>query len=175
MLLGSSGGEQFLVVLPIEFRLRPTISLPPPPNTSIVLSGGALKLLWVSTENLGDWSEVRKRLNEAMQSQLGAPAQDAIPDFFAPFVKRNRPKRTEYFSAELGRKLREAESVGWSPESPAGIQVGAGKHTWPFSSMQDGISFARHSALTDDGNNPAIHNGSLLRAHGPSRLGRAAR
>ena len=38
---------------------------------------------------------------------------------------------------------------------PAGIQIGEGKYTWPFSAMQDGISFARHSALTDDGNNPA--------------------
>jgi hypothetical protein len=70
-----------------------------------------------------------------------------------------------YFSAELGRKLREAESVGWSPESPAGIQIGTeGKHTWPFSAMQDGISFARHSALTDDGNESGVHQDLASRA-----------
>jgi len=89
-----------------------------------------------------------------MQNKLGAPLQETGPDFFEPFVKTESAEATEYFSAELGRKLREAESVGWSPESPAGIQIGEGKHTWPFSSMQDGISFARHSALTDDGNRP---------------------
>jgi hypothetical protein len=49
-----------------------------------MLSGGALKMIWASTENLGDWSVVRKRLNEAMQSKLGAPLQDAGPDFFEP-------------------------------------------------------------------------------------------
>jgi CRISPR-associated protein Csm1 len=155
MLLGSSGGEQFLVVLPVEFRTEAVNFLTAAAQHIGALSGGALKLLWVSTENLGDWSDVRKRLNEAMQGQLGAPAQNAIPDFFAPFTKSESPEAEEYFSAELGRKLRETESVGWSPESPALIQVGTGKHTWPLSAQQDGISFARHSALTDDGNDPA--------------------
>jgi CRISPR-associated protein Csm1 len=166
MLLGSSGGEQFMVVLPVEFRAEAERFLLAAAQHIDRLSGGALKMLWSSTENLGDWSVVRKRLNEAMQSKLGAPAQEAPPDFFDPFVKTESAEATEYFSAELGRKLREAESVGWSPESPAGIQIGEGKHTWPFSAMQDGISFARHSALTDDGNSPASTKDLASRAQG---------
>lgn len=166
MLLGSSGGEQFLAVLPIEFRGEAEKFLVTAAAHIDLLSGGALKLIWASTENLGDWSVVRKRLNEAMQSKLGAPIQDAPPEYFDPFVKTESAEAVEYFSAELGRKLREAESVGWSPESPAGIQVGTGKHTWLFSAMQDGISFARHSALTDDGNHPASTRDLAARAQG---------
>src|SRR6185369_3358468 len=49
MLLGSSGGEQFLVVLPIEFRTEADNFLTAAAQHIGVLSGGALKLLWVST------------------------------------------------------------------------------------------------------------------------------
>src|SRR5882762_9481260 len=108
MLLGSSSGEQFLVVLPIEFRAEAEKFLQAAAQHIEKLSGGALKMIWASTENLGDWSVVRKRLNETMQGQLGAPVQAAAPDFFDPFVKTESPEAAEYFSAELGRKLREA-------------------------------------------------------------------
>lgn len=171
MLLGSSGGEQFLAVLPIEFRGEADTFLMAAAAHIDLLSGGALKLIWASTENLGDWTVVRKRLNEAMQRKLGAPMQDGVAGYFDPFVKTESAEAAEYFSAELGRKLREAVSVGWSPESPAGIHVGSGKHVWPFSSMQDGISFARHSALTDDGNNPASTKDLAARAQGRSAWG----
>ena len=171
MLLGSSGGEQFLAVLPIEFRGEADTFLVAAAAHIDLLSAGALKLIWASTENLGDWTVVRKRLNEAMQRKLGAPMQDAVAGYFDPYVKTESAEAAEYFSAELGRKLREAVSVGWSPETPAGIQVGSGKYTWPFSSMQDGISFARHSALTDDGNNPASTKDLAARAQGRSAWG----
>src|SRR5882724_2395106 len=84
ILLGASGAGQFLVVLPNEFRTQADEFLARSANQIDQLSGGLLKLLWVSTENLGDWSIVRKRLNDAMQSQLGAPAQSG-PALFEPF------------------------------------------------------------------------------------------
>ncbi len=166
MLLGSSGGEQFLVVLPMEFRNEAEKFLTAAAGHIDTLSTGALKLVWTSTENLGDWTVVRKRLNEEMQRKLGAPAQNAEPDFFAPFTRAESAEAAEYFSAELGRKLRETESAGWSPESPAIIQVGAARHTWPLSAQQDGISFARHSALSDDGASPATTQVLASRAQG---------
>src|ERR1700731_1234125 len=73
MLLGSSGSDQFLVVLPEE--VRPQVEefpVPAAPGTHR-LSQGHLKLLWAITENLGDWTVVRKRLNDEMQRKIGTP------------------------------------------------------------------------------------------------------
>src|SRR5450755_562513 len=67
VLLGSSGGGQFLLVLPGEFREAAENFLTSAAREIGVLSGGYLKLLWSVTENLGDWSVVRKRLNEELQ------------------------------------------------------------------------------------------------------------
>jgi CRISPR-associated protein Csm1 len=53
------------------------------------------------------------------------------------------------------RKLRQASALSWSPESPGRISSGAGKHTWPIGSSPDAIPFARHTALSFDGREPA--------------------
>src|SRR5271163_2101284 len=63
MLLGSSGGEQFLAVLPGEVRPQAEEFLSAARSGVERLSGGRLALLWAITENLGDWTVVRKRLN----------------------------------------------------------------------------------------------------------------
>src|ERR1700716_125105 len=70
MLLGSSGGDQFLVVLPATAQAQAEEFLTTASAHMQQLSGGELKLLWASTENLGDWSDVRKRLNEEMQRKF---------------------------------------------------------------------------------------------------------
>jgi CRISPR-associated protein Csm1 len=162
ILLGASGAGQFLVVLPREFRSQADEFLARSAGQIDQLSGGLLKLLWVSTENLGDWSIVRKRLNDAMQSQLGAPAQTGAA-LFEPFSpdESSSSEAAEYFGTELGIRLRETQVVGWSPERPGVVQVGEGKHTWSLSALQDGIPFARHYALSDDGMSVAT----------PARLG----
>jgi CRISPR-associated protein Csm1 len=108
------------------------------------LSGGKLNLIWAVTENLGDWSVIRKRLNDEMQRKLGTPLAwgdheptgEADPAYFA----------------QLGDQLRHGESVAWSPESPAAITTGTGKHRWSLGDGPDAIPLARHTALTDDGN-----------------------
>src|SRR5690348_491519 len=64
ILLGSSGGGQFLLVLPEEAREAAGSFLQAAAAEISLLSSGALKLLWSITENLGDWSDVRRRLNE---------------------------------------------------------------------------------------------------------------
>src|SRR5436189_3140740 len=67
ILLGSSGGAQFLLVLPGEARLPAQQFLDLAAADVSRLSGGHLQLLWGITENIGGWSVVRKRLNEELQ------------------------------------------------------------------------------------------------------------
>src|SRR5205807_668108 len=55
MLLGSSGGEQFLIVVPEEFRARADEFFEHARTDIQQLSGGTLNLIWAVTENLGDW------------------------------------------------------------------------------------------------------------------------
>ena len=75
ILLGSSGGGQFLLVLPEESRDGGgRVSRSGRARRSRALSGGVLKLLWSVTENLGDWSDVRRRLTEEMDHRRGTPA-----------------------------------------------------------------------------------------------------
>ncbi len=73
MLLGSSGGEQFLVVLPEEVRPQVEEFLVAARQGIRELSQNRLELFWAITENLGDWTVVRKRLNEEFQRKQGTP------------------------------------------------------------------------------------------------------
>jgi len=73
MLLGSSGGEQFLVVLPEEVRAQAGEFLNGARAGMLQLSGGRLELVWAITENLGDWTVVRKRLNEEFERKQETP------------------------------------------------------------------------------------------------------
>src|SRR5579863_10556395 len=84
ILLGSSGGGQFLLVLPDEFREAAQTFLEAAAAEIGSLSGGVLKLLWSITENLGDWSDVRRRLQQEMDRRRGAPAdQTGLASFDA--------------------------------------------------------------------------------------------
>src|SRR5262245_52935834 len=55
ILLGSSGGGQFLLVLPEETRAVAETFLAASAEQISAWSGGALRLIWSITENLGDW------------------------------------------------------------------------------------------------------------------------
>ncbi|HEX8984192.1 MAG TPA: hypothetical protein VF767_02120, partial [Bryobacteraceae bacterium] len=151
VLLGSSGGGQFLLVLPSESRATAEEFLEAAGRQIQTMSNGRLKLVFAATENLGDWSVVRKRMAENLQRKLGSHAAGLPADIFAPFSQPEPADHDEYF-AELVRKLWQAESVGWNPEEPARIVPGAGKHTW---SLVDEIRIARHAAPSRDGSEPA--------------------
>src|SRR4029077_19398893 len=58
ILLGSSGGGRFLMVLPEEYRTQAEAFLEAASAEVGTLSNGILKLIWSITENLGDWSDV---------------------------------------------------------------------------------------------------------------------
>ncbi len=69
--------------------------------------------------------------------------------------------------------MREAASIGWSPEAPGKVTPGEGKYTWPLTSnlSPDGIMVARHAAPSDDGKNIAPVQTLARRAQGRSIWG----
>ncbi len=119
ILLGASGGDQFFVVLPAEARDSAERFLSAAAGRISELSGGRVALVWAITENLGDWSDVRKRLAEELSRKISAPAAGADNSFFAPF-EEDPSREEQYFAAELGPGLRDAQSVGWSRKSQRG-------------------------------------------------------
>ena len=171
ILLGSSGGGRFLLVLPQEAREAAEAFLSAAAAEIGALSNGALKLIWSITENLGDWSDVRRRLNDGSERRRGAPAADAGADLFALPPPASSTEADAYFSGELGWNLRDAPAVGWSPDFPGRIRVGQGKHTWPMTASVDAIPMARHAAPNDDGSEPAGTALLATRAAGVSTWG----
>src|SRR5579885_1376610 len=79
ILLGSSGGGQFLVLLPDESRAQAEEFLNAAAAEIAALSAGSLKLIWSLTENLGDWSDVRRRLSDQMEHRRGTPGFESTP------------------------------------------------------------------------------------------------
>jgi len=160
ILLGSSGGGQFLVVLPEEAREPAEAFLQAAADEITALSDGSLKLIWSLTENLGDWSDVRRRLTEQMEHRRGTPGFEAAP-------AQPSAESHDYFARQLGMRLRDAESAGWSPETPGRILIGEGKHTWSLAgSSAESLPFARHAAPSDDGREPASTSALAARASG---------
>lgn len=171
VLLGSSGGTQFLLVLPGEARGPAQEFLTAAARDVTRLSNGHLQLLWGLTENLGDWSVVRKRLNESLDRSRGTPLAGAAADAFHPYSEPAPPPTESYFSQTLGHKVREASHIGWSPETPAQVFPGgpeAGKHAWNLTPnlSADGITCARHAAPADDGGSAAGLDSLARRAQG---------
>ena len=172
LLLGSSGGGQFLLVLPGEAQEKAENFLAEAARHASALSQNHVKLLWTVTENLGDWSAVRKRLAEQIHARRNTPLADADAAVFTPFETPAAESSTgaadHYFSEQVGRKLREASRVGWSPDAPAAVSLEGGKHTWGLSAnlSLDGITLARHAALTEDGGAPATLAALARRAQG---------
>jgi len=177
ILLGSSGGGQFLVVLPGEARQAAEDFLAAAARQVTELSSGYVKLIWGVTDNLGDWAVIRKRLNEELQRKRSAPlgGASAAPaaDAFQPFTRVTSAEADAYFAKELGAKVREASRVGWSPEAPGKVTPGAGKYTWELTSnlSPDGIMVARHAAPSDDGKTSAPVQTLARRAQGRSIWG----
>ena len=173
ILLGSSGGGQFLLVLPGEFREAAESFLGAAARQISELSGGIVELIWGVTANLGDWAVIRKRLNDELQGKRNAPLAHAGPEAFQPRVRASDSAADAYFAKELGAKLRQASQVAWSPEAPGKVMAGEGKHAWSLTSnlSPDGIMLARHAAPSDDGKSAAPVQTLARRAQGRSIWG----
>ncbi|MCC6862233.1 MAG: hypothetical protein IT158_26905 [Bryobacterales bacterium] len=157
VLLGSSGGGQFLAVLPDEARGAANEFLTAAAAQIRELTAGRLRLLWGMTENLGDWAVVRRRLTDELRRKRCAPLGGGIADAFVPKPHEPPPEAAGYFSRELGLAFREAQVIGWRPEDPAKVAVGSGKHTWKLTSnlSLDAVTVARHAARSEEGSRPA--------------------
>ena len=168
ILLGSSGGGQFLLVLPGTARVPAQEFLSAAASEIDRLSNGHIQLLWGITENLGDWSVVRKRLQEEFQRWRGTPLAGVGIDAFHPYPARSPADARGYFSRELGHTVREASSIGWSPETPGQVFASPGKYNWKLTPNLsiDGITFARHAAPGDDGGSAADTAALARRAQG---------
>src|SRR5580700_9745599 len=173
ILLGSSGGGQFLLVLPGASRTAAEDFLNVAARQVSELSNGYVKLIWAVTDNLGDWAVIRRRLNDELQSKRNAPFAGLGADSFKLFTRSTQPEADLYFAKELGAKVREATSVGWSPENPGKVLAGEGKHTWSITAnlSPDAIMVARHAAPSDDGKQIAPVQTLARRAQGRSIWG----
>jgi CRISPR-associated protein Csm1 len=173
ILLGSSGGGQFLVVLPGNVREAAETFLTVAAAQIADLSSKRVKLVWAVTDNLGDWAIIRKRLNEELQGKSNAPLRHIGSAAFQPFVALPGNDADQYFARELGAKVREAFQIGWSPENPGKVVPGEGKRTWSLTSnlSPDGIMLARHAAASDDGKQAAPVQTLARRAQGRSIWG----
>ncbi|MEJ7605666.1 MAG: hypothetical protein WKF37_05235 [Bryobacteraceae bacterium] len=103
------------------------------------LTGGVVRLTWASTENLGSWSDIRKRLEEELRLRAATtsdrPSFDIISD-----------QSTALDSLNLGN----ADTIGWSPEVPGLIGTVNTKYQWSLGFNLDQIPFARHEAVDAD-------------------------
>ncbi len=173
ILLGSSGGGQFLLVLPGEFSQAAENFLAVAATQIAALSSGTVRLIWGVTDNLGDWAIIRKRLNEQLENKRNAPLQGVAEGAFQPFSRDEKNETDAYFAKDLGAKVREASAIGWSPENPGKVFPDAGKYTWQITSnlSPDGIMLARHAAPSDDGKTAAPVQTLARRAQGRSIWG----
>jgi CRISPR-associated protein Csm1 len=173
ILLGSSGGGQFLIVLPGEAVPAAEIFLQAAARQIRDLSSGHVSLIWSITDNLGDWAVIRKRLNDGLQRKRNSPLAGLDGQAFQCFTRSVDADADAYFARELGAKVREASRVGWSPEDPGKVIAGEGKYTWNLSSnlSPDSIMLARHAAPSDDGRSAAPVQSLARRAQGRSIWG----
>jgi CRISPR-associated protein Csm1 len=153
MLLGSASAEQFLLVLTEEDLPRANELLNRAAASIAEISGDHLRLIWASTEDLGAWPVVRKRLDDALSVFRSAPLSHNRAGAFEPTSDDQRSV-SSYFS-QFAAGIPTASSVGWSTEQPANLQWDGGQYSWALreqsSLAEDVIVFSRRIARTDEG------------------------
>ena len=151
LLLGSCGADQFLVIIPDASRADAAEEFLAREAGRIAhVTGGRVRLIWSKTENLGDWTVVRKRLNDGLNAQQSAPL--AAARNFEPFDPAAELP-PDAFHVELSEKFRTSPRLGWSPDSELLVEFDNPKHSWEITQdfSSDGIVLARHGARTADG------------------------
>ncbi|MDE3198649.1 MAG: hypothetical protein KGN84_20045 [Acidobacteriota bacterium] len=141
LMLGASGGGRFLVILPDRTRADAAAGFLRRASAAIeAATAGAVRIVWSATENLGDWTVVRKRLSDAMAEMRASRVME--PDFFDPFPPASAP------ADSIPRGLRDAGGIGWSFDFPALIAVEGGQPRWDLGRQAsfDNISVPRHAA-----------------------------
>jgi len=150
LLLGSSGGGQFLTILPDQDRAAQAGEFLARANTVLSqATGGKVRVAWSATENLGDWTVVRKRLAEGMRGNLRPDVTGE--NFFEPFATADAGGDT------IPRNLRDAAAIAFSFDFPALIapvtpETDAAIPRWDLAGhvSTNSISMARHAARNGD-------------------------
>lgn len=166
ILLGMSGGGQFLVVLPNENRAQANEFLEKAAAQVSAMSASRLGLVWAFTESLGDWTDIRKRLNEEFDRRSAVPLAHAPATIFDTYDAQEAPSLALF--SNLAVSLQGADSVSWSPEDPARVSLEGGKYKW---SLKDELSFPRHAAPGDSDFLPATTAHLSARATGRKTWG----
>lgn len=175
MLLGSSSAEQFLLVLAEDDVTRANEFLSRASAAITRISGGSLRLVWATTENLGAWPAVRKRLDDALLAAISAPLAGPVDvaSVFRPFSDSDSPAALPF--AAFAEKLPSASRAGWAPDNPILLGLDEGQYSWPLrdqsSNDEDAILFPRRFALDDSGTRPATLAELAARANGTARWG----
>lgn len=164
VLLGSSGGGQFLLALPDAVRGGAEDFLRARARQVGAATGDQVRLVWAVTENLGDWTVVRKRLREEMRRKQSTPLAESRS--FTPFVAA--PAHDDIFTPELAAQLRNCASIGWAPDLASIITTEPAARTWAVSASLslDGIPLARHTAPNETDDGPATTGELAGRATG---------
>lgn len=163
-LLGSSGGGQFLVVIPGESVPAAIGFLQSALGKLIEFGAGTLSLRWAYTENLGDWSDVRKRLHAQFQERAEAPA----PNAFQPFVPVQTEAPASAFARDLFARFSASDGIRWDAASPSLLALdGDGpKWSWKAESGDNALPVAIHYAPADKDDSPASPAELSARAQG---------
>jgi CRISPR-associated protein Csm1 len=173
MLLGSSGGEQFLLVLTDESLGAANEFLTRAAAALSEISESALNLVWASTENLGAWQIARKRLDDVLARRTSSPLSDRDAEgLFKPFERTGQAAPSAYF-AHFGEKLVNAQRIGWSADSPAQLACDAGDLTWALANQssadEDVISYPRRCAMAEEAG-PGVEGENRPRIATPAEL-----
>ncbi|HEX4167773.1 MAG TPA: hypothetical protein VHZ55_20100 [Bryobacteraceae bacterium] len=178
MLLGSSSSEQFLLVLAEDDIPRANEFLSRAAADLVRISGGTLRLAWASTENLGAWPVVRKRLDDALAAHICCPLRAdgaaAAVNAWVPGPETIAAEENLYFT-DFADGMVSAITVGWSAENPAELSWDSGTFTWPLREHsnieEEGILFPRRFAMEDDGAAPCSPAELAERAEGAEYWG----
>ncbi len=171
LLLGSSGGGQFFAILPDQERADAASEFLARANTVLnAATNDIVRLIWSSTEDLGDWTVVRKRLSEGLRANLRPVV--AAEGFF-------EPSAAAIASDGIPRNLRDAAAVTFSFDFPALIAASeAGAESagmrWELGGQgstfsTSGIATLRHAAR--NGDVPATPKELALRSTGAKLWG----
>lgn len=155
-LLGTSGGGQFLVLLPTESVADSHAYLTQVTRRLSGFSGGRLRLVWSATENLGAWSDVRARLDAGLSRWSGLNAVDAS-QVFQPFEDTLSGRD---WLAAMFEQLPESAAVTLDLDSPGLLSPGGELH-----------QVATHRALSDSADAPATLEELASRASGRKAWG----
>ena len=145
LLLGTAGYSNFLVILPDPSRAEAANAFLERANEVLrTATAGLVRLVWSATENLGDWTVVRKRLADGLREQ--ATAGITSSGYFEPFAPAAPPEDV------IPRGFRDAPGAGFSFDFPALIQPEGGDYRWDLglSASPDNISVPRHAARNGD-------------------------